>query len=368
MIVIGQHKSKKTSPLERGLRGVSRSHHLIFILLVLMMFSSCKKQEVGPQCPTCQEDVLPTTTDVLIGCEGNFGWGNASLSSYSPITKNVSNQVFQNVNGFGLGDVLQDMQEIEGTLYITMNNSGKIVMLDTADYTFQGEITGFNSPRYITAVSGKAYVSDLYANSIQVVDLTSKAITSSITTQRWTEHLLIHADYLYATAPDTNWAFKINTLTDAIEDTIVVGKSPSGIVIDKNEKIWVLTSGGTNGELAKLVRYNPASNSIDQSFTFASLTESPNSLRIDAEGENLFFLNDGLQTMSIQASAIPSSKSIATNGSIFYGMNIDPNNKEIYITDAVDYVQQGKVYRYDSIFQPLDTFTVGVIPQSIWFK
>lgn len=332
------------------------------------MFSSCKKQEVGPQCPTCQEDVLPTTTDVLIGCEGNFGWGNASLSSYSPITKNVSNQVFQNVNGFGLGDVLQDMQEIDGTLYVTMNNSGKIVMLDTADYTFQGEITGFNSPRYITAVSGKAYVSDLYANSIQVVDLTSKVITSSITTLRWTEHLLIHADYLYATAPDTNWVFKINTLTDAIEDTIVVGKSPSGMVMDKNDKIWVLASGGANGEMATLKKYNPISNQVELTISFNSITESPGTLRINASKETLYFLNDGLQSMSIDDVMIPSIKEVVSNGSIFYGMNIDPRSKEIYITDAVDYVQQGKVYRYDSIFQPLDTFTVGIIPQSIWFK
>lgn len=363
-------KSKKTSPLERGMRGVSQSqHHIIIILFVLTLFASCKKQEVGPQCPTCQDEVIPTTTDILIGCEGNFGWGNASLSSYNPLNGDVTNQVFTGVNGFSLGDVLQDITATNGKLYVTMNNSGKIVVMDTSDYTFLGEIQGLNSPRFFEALNNsKGYVSDLYANSIQVINLSTNVVSSSIPTQRWTEHLLIHDDYLYASAPDTNWVFRINTLTNSIEDTITVGLAPSGMVTDKNDKMWILTSGGTNEELAKLVRYNPTSNVIEQTLTFNDLSESPGNLRIDEKRENIYFLNDGLQTMSIFDTSVPVSKAIPTNGSVFYGMNVDPINKDVYITDAVDYVQQGKVYRYDSIFQPLDTFTVGIIPQSIWFK
>ena len=362
---------KKTSPLDRGMRGVSQSprQFLITIIpLVFLLLNSCEKQEVGPQCPTCQEEITATTTDILIGCEGNFGWGNASLSRYNPNTKIVSNQVFQNVNGFNMGDVLQDMKEVNGTLYVTMNNSGKIVMIDTSNYTFLGEITGFNSPRFMQALANKMYVSDLYADAIQIVDLTSKTITGSIATQRWTEHLLIHQGYLYATAPDTNWVFKINTITDVIEDTIIVGKAPSGIVLDKNNKIWILSAGGTSSELATLKKYNPVNSQIEQTFSFTTLAESPNTLRMDNLGEILYFLNDGLQSMSILDNTIPSIKNVSTNGSVFYGMNVDPHNRDVYITDAVDYVQQGKVYRYDSIFQPLDTFTVGIIPQSIWFK
>jgi len=362
--------NNKTSPFKRGMRGVSLHPHLIFIPLIvtLLFLSSCKKQELGPQCPTCEEEINPTTKDVLIGCEGNYGWGNASLSSYSPITGNVSNQVFQNVNGFGLGDVLQDIKEIDGSLYLCMNNSGKIVVIDTANYAFLGEITGLISPRFMESVGSKMYVSDLYADAIQIVDLTSKTITGSIATQRWTEHLLVHEDYLYATAPDTNWVFKVNTITDVIEDTIIVGKAPSGIVLDKNNKIWILSTGGINNELATLKKYNPSNSQIEQTITFNSIAESPTNLKIDEKKENLYFLNDGLQKLHISDNAIPFSKQVLTNGSIFYGMNIDPNNNDIYITDAVDYVQQGKVYRYDSIFQPIDTFTVGIIPQSIWFK
>jgi YVTN family beta-propeller protein len=277
--------------------------------------------------------------------------------------------VFQNVNGFGLGDVLQDISEANGKLYITMNNSGKIVILDTVDFAFLGEINGLTSPRYFKALNNSTgYVSDLYSNSIQVIDLTTNSISGNISTQRWTEHLLIHNDYLYAEAPDTSWVFVINTNTNLIEDTIEVGRSPNGLVLDKNENIWVLSTGGSNQELASLKCINPLNRQIIKTILFNNLSESPSQLRIDAAGEQLYFLNEGLQTIPINSSSIPLVKNITPNGSIFYGMNVDQNTKEIYITDAVDYVQQGKVYRYDSIFQPIDTFVVGIIPQSIWFK
>ncbi len=330
---------------------------------------SCNKKEVGPQCLSCQESVSATTTDVLIGCEGNFGWGNASLSLYQPQSKTVSNQLFQNVNGFGLGDVLHSISEVNGDLYLVVNNSGKIEIIDTSNYESIGTINGFTSPRYLVAKNdNKGYCSDLYSGSIQIVDFSIKNIIGNITTNRWTEDLLIYEDYLYATTPDTNWVFKINTLTDVIEDTIIVGKSPNGIVLDKNNKIWILSSGGFNEAIPNLIKYNPNSDQIENTFLFDNINQSPSNLVINKNKDELFFLNNGLQSFAIEDNSIATNVLIPNNGAVFYGMNIDYNTGDFYITDAIDYVQQGKVYRYDAIFQPIDTFQVGIIPKAIWFK
>jgi hypothetical protein len=341
----------------------------IFGILLLSFLISCNKKEVGPQCLLCQEQVNTSTTDVLIGCEGNFGWGNASLSLYQPQSKTVSNQLFQNVNGFGLGDVLQSITEVNGNLYLVVNNSGKIEIIDTSNYESIGTLNGFSSPRYLVAKNAsKGYCSDLYSGSIQIVDFSSKSIIGNITTNRWTEDLLIYEDYLYATVPDTNWVFKINTLTDVIEDTIIVGKSPNGIVLDKNNKIWILSSGGFSESIPSLIKYNPNSGQVENTFLFNSINQSPSNLRINKNKDELFYLNNGLQSFAIEDNFIGSNILIPTNGAVFYGMNIDYNTNEIYISDAIDYVQQGKVYRFDSIYQPLDTFQVGIIPNAMWFK
>ena len=62
--------------------------------------------------------------------------------------------------------------------------------------------------------------------------------------------------------------------------------------------------------------------------------------------------------MSINATSLPSVNVIDPNSALFYSMDIHSATSEIYITDAIDYVQPGLVYRYDSVFNPLDTFQV----------
>lgn len=72
--------------------------------------------------------------------------------------------------------------------------------------------------------------------------------------------------------------------------------------------------------------------------------------------------------MSILDDLVPSNPIINNTGSVFYGLGIDPFNNAIYVADALDYVQSGVVYRYDSLGNLNDQYSVGIIPQSFWFK
>jgi YVTN family beta-propeller protein len=305
---------------------------------------------------------------LIIGCEGNFGSANASLTLYNMETKTVSNNLFNTQNNLPLGDVLQSSSLFNGDLYVVINNSSKVEVIDTSSFLSKGTITGLPSPRYFLGVSStKGYVTDLYSNAINIVNLNTFQITGSIPTSGWTEQLLLHNNKVYVTQKGTNQLLIIDPNLDVVSDSITVGREPNSLVVDAFQNLWVLCSGGVNEAQPELVKVNTASNSVTSILSFNSIADSPNSLRIDTSGTTLFYLNNDVFKHSISETSIGSTPFISSGNSIYYGLGVNPFNNEIYLADAIDYVQPGKVSRFKASSSLIDEFSVGLIPQDFTF-
>ena len=354
-------------------KGNQRFFLLIFFLQVAL--AGCMKDDQWVKEHLKQVNIQLSEGGLFVVNEGNFMYGNATLSFYDTLNKEVQNDLFYRVNGLPLGDVAESMSIKNGTGYIVVNNSGKIYILDIISGKYMGKITGLTSPRFLHFVnSEKAYVTDLYAQKITIVNPTNYQITGVINTPSHpsTEEMVQVGDLLFVTC----WSggksvLVIDTDKDQIIAEIATGIQPCGIVLDHFGKIWVLCQslpGNNSKSNSQLQRIDPVLLTIDKSFTF-NVNEKPTKLTIDGMGENLFYiLGNEVKKMSVSAEQLPDKYFISINAKILYSLGIDPVNGNVYVGDALDYQQSGLIFRYSETGKLLDTFKAGIIPGRFCFK
>ncbi|MFT6716002.1 MAG: YVTN family beta-propeller protein, partial [Saprospiraceae bacterium] len=272
-------------------------NRLLVVAVLLFVLCSCKKDR-----PEEHVFVSGISGDqgVYIGSEGNFQFGNASLSYYDNGSNENSPKVYENANGFKIGDVLQSIYQKGSTLYLVVNNSGKVELVDQFTFKSKGSIAGFSSPRYFLTVSNsKAYVTDLYASAIAVVDLNTLEIIKSIQVTGWTEELIMVFGNVFVCNKGTDQVYVIDAATDVLVDSITVSAAPSSIVEDKNGMLWVLCKNG-------LHKIDPTTLSSLKSFVLNTSTEAFQ-LAINGTRDTLYFLNDGVFQFPISDSSIPTN-------------------------------------------------------------
>ena len=348
---------------------------LRFIALATLLLTSCMKWEYGNE-----ESFEVASSGLFITNEGNFQYGNASLSFYDPAARKVENEVFYRANGMKLGDVAQSMTVHNGVGWVVVNNSHVVFAIDLNTFREVGRITNLTSPRYIHFVSAdKAYISNIWDNRITVVNPHTYQITGYIDCPAMTmetgstEQMVQWGDYVYVNCWSyQNRILKIDTRTDTVVDELEVGIQPTSLVLDRNGKIWTITDGGYEDspygyEAPSLYRIDAETFRIEREFPFA-LGDDPSEVQINGAGDRIYWLNEDVWEMDVEAERLPVRPFLEQRETIYYGLTIDPRSGEVYVADAIDYQQQGMIYRYSPAGELLDEFYVGVIPGAFCWK
>lgn len=341
---------------------------LITCMLVAFVLSSCKRDM--PEDPTGPAPVEATYSPgegVFVTNEGMFQSGNSSVTFYAFNDSFLVSDAYQQANGTVLGDICQSMTVINGLGYVVVNNSGKIAVVNMSDFSLHTTITGFDSPRYITAVSStKAYVSDLYGDGLRIVDLTTNTITGEIPMPGWTERMLFTSGRLYVTCFESNKVYVVDPVADTLMDSVSVSIGGNSIVEGTNGDLWVLCSGDiVTAVPGALYRFNSGGNTVQWSATFPA-GHYPSNLCINGTLDELYYVDEDVQRMSVTAAALPSSPFIGANGRYLYGLAVHPSG-DIYVSDAMGFTQAGSVYRYSAAGVLLDDFTAGIGPGNFCF-
>ena len=345
------------------------------IFAVSLLYTSCMKWEYG-----FTEDFNITSGGLFITNEGNFQYGNATLSFYNPETKQIENEIFYRANAMKLGDVAQSMTIRNGIGWVVVNNSHVIFAIDLNTFKEVGRITNLTSPRYIHFLSDeKAYVTQIWDNRIFIINPKRYQVTGYIEVPNMTmesgstEQIVQYGKYVYINCWSyQNRILKIDTETDQIVAELTVGIQPTSLALDCNNKLWTVTDGGYDGspygyETPSLYRIDAESFTIEKQFEF-TFGDWPSEVQLNGTKDKIYWLNDDVWEMDVTANNLPAEPFLPYNGTLYYGLTICPNSGDVYIADAIDYVQQGMIYRYSKDKRLIDSFYVGIIPGAFCWK
>ena len=343
---------------------------ILALLMAASVVLSCERGTDNPEIND-PEELFLAGDGVFIVNEGNFTWGNGSVSYFSYDSLKVHNDIFSRVNERPLGDVPNSMIINGDYAYIVVNNSGKIEVVKINTMKSVATITGLLSPRNIAIVSNtKAYVTSLYSDSLIIIDLKNNSISGYINIRRSSESIAVSGTKAFI----SHWyggdeIIVVNTENDKVVDSVKVGREPETMVVDKKYILWVLCNGGWSREnFAELVGIRTQTNEIMKRLVFPSILDSPSSLVINGSGDTLYYLEKGIRRMCIDDTEIPDLPFIEQKTRSFYKLGIDPVSGNIFVTDAADYQQNGLVCIFSSNGDSLEYFQAGIIPGSMCFK
>ena len=348
---------------------------LILSGLGLLVSQSCTKDTTIVDPPVV---VNAFDQGVFITSEGQFPSGSGAVSYYNRTTGQVQKDIFQQVNGVPLGNIVQSMEIFDSLAYIVVNNAKIIEIVSAGTFKSKGTIGGFTSPRYFLGINGnKAYVSD-WANNIAVVNLATRLVIKTIPTGTGPEQMIMAGTDIYV-INGGGWGIDstvtvIDTRTDMATHTIQVGKRPTGIVADGAGNVWVMCSGQSymgNSE-GHLMRINPSTHIIDKDIPFPGTALHPERLIANKDKTILYFLySGGIYQMNL-ALQFEYNVLVEKGNFNFYNLGFDPVENVIFATDALDYQQAGLTYRFNAengeMVNSFGVFEVGVVPGNFFFK
>jgi YVTN family beta-propeller protein len=335
----------------------------------------------------CDPDSAPATPKgayekgVFILNEGSFRAGNSAVSFYNRDSKTVEADIFAGVNNRPLGDVAQSITQHNDQIYLVINNSNKIEIVEANTFAELHTINNLALPRFLAVANNKAYVTE-YVNfsgngQVSVIDLNTHTVVKTIAVGKLPENLLAVNNKLYVVNSGENFVSVINTNTDVVEKTLTLADSPNSLVLDANNKIWILAGGkkvykpdfsvdATNSTPGTLIRLNPTTQAVELSLPFASRTSSPTRLITNGARNKLHYQYGGkIYQFDITAAALPTNTLINRS---FYGLGIDPSTDILYGGDAGFFTSAGKVVRFNPNGSALDSFPVGIAPNGFLFR
>lgn len=368
---------------------------VVFILILLA--ASCRK---APQ-PIAEEQekitegrTNATPKGMYLLNEANMNSNKASLDYLDFTTgvyrRNIYGQANPSITK-GLGDVGNDLLIYGSKLYVVVNVSNKIEVLDAVTAKKIAQVNLLNC-RYVTAFNGKIYASAYLGQVgnpkapngvVAEIDTATYQITRKVEVGRQPEELAVVNQKLYVANSGgyspPNYERTISVIdipTFTISHTIDVAINLHRLKADKYGDLYVTSRGDYYDNPSKLFVIDTQTDKIKKSFDLAV-----SDLVISGDYAYLYSTSwnylQGKNTISyhilnVATETIEPGKFISdgTDNDIQvpYGIIRNPQTEDIFVTDAKNYVTPGSLYCYDKNGTLKWKVTTGDIPAHFAFS
>jgi hypothetical protein len=335
----------------------------IFFALVILSMGCCKPDLTS---------IADFNDGLLILNEGTFTFGNASLDFY----KNSKDSLYQNVfssqnKDAKLGDVGQSMVANDSLIFVVVNNSQKIEVLNKKTLKSVRTITGFGSPRYMHLLdSSRALVTELYNQKVHLIDFSKGTILKSFESYGWTEKMIQNGGQVWIQVKRLPSATVVNggfMIYDIASDKMVnfkLDKDITSFTIAQNFIWFIAQNKDKTFELSgqDLTTFDVIPNPIK----FTEI-ENPNFL---VSNKNALYFAKQNKIYSVDISniqAVLTAKEFISNPDIttIYGLQYSYSRSTFYIFDPKNYTERGDVYLYDDKGVLTKKIKANIIPSQI---
>lgn len=364
-----------------------------FVLLLLLLLSCRGPEIILPSEEEQRGDTLHTEVQgFYLLNEGNMGSNKATLDYYDYTTATYKRNIFAEANSDitqGLGDVGNDLRIYGNRLYAVINCSNLIEVMDATTAKHIGQLNIPNC-RYLAFADGYGYCTS-YAGPVQIgntqigyvakFDTATLRIVDTCHVGFQPDGLEVVGNRLYVAnsggylAPDYDSTLSVIDLASFKQvATIPVAPNLHRVQADHLGQLWVSSRGDYFGTPSRLF-----------CLSLSSTTNSLDTLNIPVS--NFTILGDSLYYISTEYSYEtyedvisygivnvrahqPIQHHLITDGTTLvkpYGIAVHPTTREIYITDAGNYVTPGMLYCFSPQGILQWSVRTGDIPSAICF-
>jgi DNA-binding beta-propeller fold protein YncE len=377
----------------------------IGIHLLLLVLVACR-EEIEIFTPEVVPIDTPEHTSIqgfYLLNEGNMGSNKSTLDYYDYETGEYHRNIFAFANPTvpkEMGDVGNDLKIYGSKLYAVINCSNKVEVMDATTAKRLGQIDIPNC-RYIRFHAGYAYVTS-YAGPVELnPNYEQKGYVAKVDTATFQvldrsivgfqpDELEIVGDKIYV-ANSGGYMFPNYENTISVIDIpsfteikrIEVARNLHRLRADRHGKLWVTSRGDYYGQPSRLYCIDLAA-SVETGHASSLHIDS-----LDIAVSNFHLDGDSLYLFSAEWSYITMSNEVAygivdvvkkkvltrnfiTDGTeqdiqIPYGLTVNPLTKDIYVTDAKNYISPGTLYCFDKDGKQKWNVRTGDIPAHIVF-